>query len=218
MSRSCGRRDPADALPGNLRLSESAQDHGEGKGNGDRRRSVWTVPFQGNRALSEPHLVPGARDRGLPENSDRNLEKTEMTQYRLWFDAIHEGQDPCPISGSSLAHGRPFISLGHWATVDNVHHSKSTPGRQYVRAFTGDNQQRAAVVRGFAPYLDGLAPIRDQVRPRLLYRKRLQGPSAGDRPFEALPEFRRDRDPGGFFHPSDCSVVFMLRPRSRFRI
>ena len=66
--------------------------------------------------------------------------------------------------------------------------------RRHVRALTGNNQQWAAVSCASGPDLDGLAPVRDQVRKRLLHRKSLQDSSARDRPLQLLPQSRRNSD------------------------
>ena len=78
--------------------------------------------------------------------------------------------------------------------VDEVHHSDSTPSRRHVRALAGNNQQGASVGCASGPDLDGLAPVRDQVRERLPHRQSLQDSAAGDRPLQPLPQFWRNGD------------------------
>ena len=148
-----------------------------------------------SRAISTP--PPGHREHLLPATAktDRHLEEAALALHWLRFNAVNQRQDPSHSAAVwPFAHGRSFISNGHRTGVDEVHHSDSTPSRGHVRALAGNNQQWATVGCAFAPDLDGLAPVRDQVRKRLLHRKSLQDSSTRASPLQPLPQFWRNRD------------------------
>ena len=148
-----------------------------------------------SRAISTP--PPGHREHLLPATAkpDRHLEEAALALYWLWFNAVNQRQDPSHSAAVwPFAHGRSFISKCHRTGVDEVHHGDSTPSRRHVWALTGNDQQWAAVSCASGPDLDGLAPVRNQVRKRLLNRESLQDSSTRDRPLQLLPQSWRNSD------------------------